>query len=85
MTKGIFASKNIYFYNITIAKGLIYLKIVFNAQKSFTPPPNFFQKQTQSLFGGLRGRRRGKFENSALAQWGKFFTNTHTADISQLV
>ncbi len=29
----------------------------------------------------LRGRRRGKFENSALAQWGKFFTSTHTANI----
>ncbi|HBO48341.1 MAG TPA: hypothetical protein DD614_00655 [Clostridiales bacterium] len=45
MTKGIFASKNIYFYNITIVKGLIYLKIVFNAQKSFTPPLTFFKNK----------------------------------------
>ena len=54
-----------------------YIIITFQIKK--------FQKQTQSLFGGLRGRRRGKFENSALAQWGKFFTSTQPAYISQFV
>ena len=54
-----------------------YIIITFQIKK--------FQKQTQNLFGGSPGRRMGKFDNSALAQWDKFFTSTHTADISQLV